>query len=95
MCYLQHLRDSPLHNDSDDSPESSVYGYDESSDAETSDDDSDGGEAYCEGCERTFVSKASLYQHLLDSSKHNWCFACSRDFATPEALEKVGANIPS
>lgn len=69
---------------------STEYDYDDSSSEATSDDD--GGEGHCEGCNRMFINKASLYQHLLDSSKHNWCFACSRDFATPDALEKVRIN---
>ncbi|KZP03675.1 hypothetical protein FIBSPDRAFT_941393, partial [Athelia psychrophila] len=82
----QHLRDSSAHRDSDDGSVSSEYDYGPSSSEASSDDDD--GEGYCEGCNRTFVNKASLYQHLLDSSKHNWCFACSRDFTTPDALEK-------
>ncbi|KAF7977514.1 hypothetical protein HWV62_3496 [Athelia sp. TMB] len=68
----QHIRDSPAHNYSDESTE-----YDD--DWEVDSDDSDGsddGTAYCEGCNRLFVDKASLYQHLIDS----------KSFALPSAI---------
>ena len=84
---MQHIRDAPAHNDSDESTEYEYY--DDSSSEAHSDDSDDEGTGYCEGCNRIFVDKASLYQHLVDSAKHNWCFACSRDFATPGGLENV------
>jgi hypothetical protein len=60
------------------------------SESDDDDDDDDDEETLCVGCNRWFVDLASLYQHLSASSKHNWCFACSRDFATPTSLDQVG-----
>jgi hypothetical protein len=31
----------------------------------------------------------------LDNSKHNWCFTCSRDFATAQALNQVRQPTPT
>jgi len=52
-----------------------------SSDCESLDDD-----PYCDGCERQFINMVALNQHLFSSSRHNWCFDCSRDFSSPTAL---------
>ncbi|KAG2047537.1 hypothetical protein BDR06DRAFT_963813 [Suillus hirtellus] len=64
-----------------------VHGY-----ALGSDDDEDDGDGeeppFCVGCNRWFVDLASLYQHLATSLKHNWCFLCSREFATPTSLDQ-------
>ncbi|KAF9476271.1 hypothetical protein BDN70DRAFT_184669 [Pholiota conissans] len=49
-------------------------------------DDSEEEEPYCNGCERLFVNMYALNQHLFASPKHNWCFDCSRDFASESSL---------
>ncbi|KIK69147.1 hypothetical protein GYMLUDRAFT_53628 [Collybiopsis luxurians FD-317 M1] len=64
----------PEHFDSDD-----YYG---SSD----EDDADKDEAFCHPCNRLFNDSASYLQHLAASSRHNWCFVCSRDFGSSQAL---------
>ncbi|KIY51296.1 hypothetical protein FISHEDRAFT_37623, partial [Fistulina hepatica ATCC 64428] len=51
-------------------------------------EEEDNDDDYCESCNRTFVDKAALYQHLARSFAHNWCFICSRDFSSPRALEQ-------
>jgi C2H2-type zinc finger len=56
-------------------------------------DDDDDEEPFCVGCKRWFVDLASLYQHLATSLKHNWCFLCSRDFATPTLLDQVSPAL--
>ena len=52
-------------------------------------DEEDDDEPFCSACARRFVDKLSLYQHLSASSKHNWCFVCSRDFVSMSALDQV------
>ncbi|KAG1899944.1 uncharacterized protein F5891DRAFT_1035307 [Suillus fuscotomentosus] len=57
-------------------------------------DDVDGEEPpFCVGCNRWFVDLANLYQHLATSLKHNWCFLCSRDFATPTSLDQHSSPV--
>ena len=74
---IKHLQDSPIHQEDDDNSD------DEDEDEE--DDD----EPFCSACARRFVDKLSLYRHLSASSKHNWCFVCSRDFVSASALDQV------
>ncbi|KAF9032011.1 hypothetical protein BDZ89DRAFT_1037293 [Hymenopellis radicata] len=60
------------------------YDY-ESEEYEPDDDDNDDDDdPYCESCNRMFVHKEALYQHLSASSLHNWCFICSKDFRSPK-----------
>ena len=40
-------------------------------------------------CNRGFVNQQALFVHLANSSLHNWCFICSRDFSSPTALNQV------
>lgn len=35
------------------------------------------------------MNREALLQHLAKSGRHNWCFVCSRDFATAHGLEQV------
>jgi len=77
----QHLENSPIHQDSTD---------DESEHSDESDVDDE--PAVCHACERSFVNRLSLYQHLAASSKHNWCFVCSRDFSTNTALDQHSSS---
>lgn len=85
----QHLDNSPVHQDSDaDHSYNSSSGYDyESSDSGEEDETT-----FCKSCHRSFVNKLSLYRHLAQSSKHNWCFVCSRDFATESALDQHNSS---
>ena len=76
--HMKHLENSPIHQDSTDN---------ESEHSDESDVDDE--PAVCHACERSFVNRLSLYQHLAASSKHNWCFVCSRDFSTNTALDQV------
>lgn len=46
-------------------------------------------DSYCTSCNREFGNQASLFQHLAASSRHNWCFICSRDFSSSSALSQV------
>jgi len=74
----QHFNDSPKHNDSD-----------EESYESDSDSDSDGDiTPYCRPCDRYFVHAEALRSHLTESEKHNWCFTCSKDFASYSALQQ-------
>lgn len=77
-CHVKHLENSPVHQDATD---------DESEHSDESDANNE--PAVCSACERSFVNKLSLYQHRAASSKHNWCFVCSRDFSTDTALNQV------
>jgi len=88
---------SPKHVD-DETPAAFLDGRDDSdaeSDSSDGRDDSDAesdstdDDPYCYGCSRQFVDMAALNQHLLDSAKHNWCFECSRDFGSENALLNV------
>jgi len=79
---MKHLEASPAHAVSDSSSDDS---------SDVSDDD----EPYCRGCDRWFINLDSLYQHLSESLKHNWCFICSRDFSSETALEQVRPTTPS
>ncbi|KAG0694094.1 hypothetical protein DFH29DRAFT_985352 [Suillus ampliporus] len=55
-------------------------------------DDDDDEEPFCAGCDRWFVDLESLYKYFAASSKHNWCFVCSRDFSTPTSLDQHAAS---
>lgn len=79
----QHMQNSAVHRSDSESDEYV---------SESDDDDDDDEEPLCVGCNRWFVDLASLYQHLSASSKHNWCFACSRDFATPTSLDQHSSS---
>jgi hypothetical protein len=70
----------------DDSDSDEYWDSDESSEASSDD------ETYCAGCRRDFVNTHALYEHLANSSAHNWCFDCSRDFNSEGALINV-SNI--
>ncbi|KAG8995777.1 hypothetical protein FRB93_001059 [Tulasnella sp. JGI-2019a] len=63
-----------------------VHRDDDDEDSES--DDENNLDLSCDTCNRDFVSKQSLFQHLAESSRHNWCFICSRDFANERALEQ-------
>lgn len=43
----------------------------------------------CDSCDRNFVNQEALIKHLTDSSLHNWCFVCSKDFSSSTALAQV------
>jgi len=38
------------------------------------------------------VDKAALNQHLVFNPIHNWCFVCSRDFSSPQALAQHNSS---
>lgn len=78
---MQHLDNSPAHQ----------YDNDDSDDDENHSDEDE--QPHCDTCARSFVDTPSLYQHLAASPKHNWCFACSRDFSSAAALDQVSVNI--
>ncbi|KAF2813057.1 uncharacterized protein BDZ99DRAFT_248423 [Mytilinidion resinicola] len=42
----------------------------------------------CEPCDRTFVDKFALSQHLESSSKHSLCGNCMSDFTSSQALRE-------
>jgi len=67
-----HMRD--MHSDSDD---------DSDDDSESSEEEED--VAYCKICNQGFRN-SSLAQHLANSSRHNWCFICSKDFSSANGL---------
>lgn len=77
MSSFKHTRDSPRHR------------FEEESDYDSSSDSESEGEIHCSGCNRDFVDSTALNQHRIYSPKHNWCFACSRDFSTADGLDKV------
>jgi hypothetical protein len=79
----QHLADSPRHQDC-----SSEHSE---SDTESSDDSTD--EAFCDSCNRSFVDISALNQHLVFNTSHNWCFVCSRDFSSAQALDQVSFDV--
>ncbi|KAF9025405.1 hypothetical protein BDZ89DRAFT_1068283 [Hymenopellis radicata] len=54
--------------------------------------ESDDDETYCQLCDRSWVLKAAFYQHLRVNPAHNWCFECSKDFATPQSLFQHNAS---
>ncbi|TFK75427.1 hypothetical protein BDN72DRAFT_892375 [Pluteus cervinus] len=58
--------------------------------SETSEEDDV--EPYCLSCNRRFNDTMSLYLHLANNSRHNWCFICSRDFSSPSALAQHSAS---
>ncbi|KAJ3407777.1 hypothetical protein HDV05_005302 [Chytridiales sp. JEL 0842] len=85
----QHYNASPRHQTYDSSDESSDDGYwDNSSYSSSNNDDDDDSQAYCNTCERWFVSIDSLNQHLAKSSAHNYCFTCGKDFSMPDDLTR-------
>jgi hypothetical protein len=43
----------------------------------------------CDSCDRNFANQEALIKHLTDSSLHNWCFICSKDFSSSTALAQV------
>ena len=43
----------------------------------------------CDSCDRNFANQEALIKHLTDSSLHNWCFICSKDFSSSNALAQV------
>ncbi len=43
----------------------------------------------CVSCDRNFANQEALIKHLTDSSLHNWCFICSKDFSSSTALAQV------
>ena len=43
----------------------------------------------CDSCDRNFANLEALIKHLTDSSLHNWCFICSKDFSSSTALAQV------
>lgn len=63
--------------------------FSDDSESDWDDSGSDSDETYCNSCDRHFVSNESLNAHLSASSKHNWCFECSRDFQSFTALQQV------
>lgn len=81
----QHMQNAAVHRSDSESDECAFESDDD-------DDSDDGDEPFCVGCNRWFVDLASLYQHLAASSKHNWCFVCSRDFATPTSLDQHSSS---
>lgn len=87
--WLQHYRDAAVHRD-----ESPDYTYDEEDDDndesdEEEDDEDDNRVPYCSACRRWFINLDALDQHLTTNSRHNWCFECSKDFSSPQALQQV------
>ncbi|KAG0706544.1 hypothetical protein DFH29DRAFT_988056 [Suillus ampliporus] len=76
----QHLQNAAVHR----SDSKDKYTFDN--------DDDDDEEPFCAGCDRWFVDLESLYKYLTASSKHNWCFVCSRDFSTPTSLDQHAAS---
>jgi hypothetical protein len=79
----KHLENSSFHRYREPSA------YDSESDYDDDDDEESVGDVRCEACSRDFTDRAGLLQHLAASSKHNWCFICSRDFGSPTALAQV------
>jgi len=100
----QHLSSAAIHQqdtDEEEDEEDEEENYDESddydysSDVDDSDDDStedDEEPPFCTSCARWFVSREGLTQHLANSSKHNWCFICSRDFSSAAALDQHSSS---
>jgi hypothetical protein len=43
----------------------------------------------CDSCDRNFANQEALIKHLTDSSLHNWCFICSKDFSSSTTLAQV------
>ncbi|KAG2075860.1 hypothetical protein BDR04DRAFT_1090613 [Suillus decipiens] len=76
----------PFESDDDDDDDDDEEEEDDDEEEEEEDDDDD--ELLCVGCNQWHIDLASLYHHLAVNSKHNWCFACSRDFATPTSLDQ-------
>ncbi|KZP12053.1 hypothetical protein FIBSPDRAFT_1050343 [Athelia psychrophila] len=74
-----HLHDSPAHKGNERTISNDDRNRESSEDTSDGDDDKP---CWCKGCKRIFVDELSLYQHLIDKSKHNWCFVCSQDHAT-------------
>ena len=74
---LKHLENAPVHRTYSNSNHHSHHAKEQVE------------STYCSGCNRSFVDRASLFQHLATSSRHNWCFPCSRDFISPNALDQV------
>ncbi|KAF9031946.1 hypothetical protein BDZ89DRAFT_1063564 [Hymenopellis radicata] len=83
-AFEQHRNTAAIHQGDD-------Y-YDSESEEYESDNDDDDDDPYCESCNRMFVHKEALYQHLSASSLHNWCFICSKDFRSPQALSQHDAS---
>ncbi|OAX41878.1 hypothetical protein K503DRAFT_711747 [Rhizopogon vinicolor AM-OR11-026] len=89
----QHMQNAAVHlyrSDSED--DDSVYMGNRGYAPESDSDDDDDKEPFCAGCDRWFVDLASLCQHLAASLKHNWCFVCSRDFSSSDALERHSSS---
>ncbi|KIM41568.1 hypothetical protein M413DRAFT_11099 [Hebeloma cylindrosporum] len=81
----KRINDQPktdMNASSDYFSESPTYGSDDkSSNPGCIDND-----PYCNGCQRQFVNMVALNQHLFHSLRHHWCFECSRDFRSQNAL---------
>lgn len=84
---VKHLRYSSAHRFDTDEDTSSDWEYEY-----TVSDDSDDGTS-CYKCNRNFVDQAALNQHFASNPNHNWCFVCSRDFSSPQALAQVRFNF--
>jgi transcription elongation factor Elf1 len=48
--------------------------------------DDDYNEWTCQPCNRNFISRAAIDQHLEKSNVHDWCAACEREFPSQQAL---------
>ncbi|KDQ53523.1 hypothetical protein JAAARDRAFT_197332 [Jaapia argillacea MUCL 33604] len=51
--------------------------------------------AWCDRCDRYFVSQHALEMHIANSSSHHYCSRCERDFTSPNALESHLVNSPN
>ncbi|KAG2107898.1 uncharacterized protein F5147DRAFT_695632 [Suillus discolor] len=87
----QHMNN--VHRSDSESDEYAFESDDIEDDYDNEDDYDDEEPPFCVGCNRWFVDLANLYQHLATSLKHNWCFLCSRDFATPTSLDQANLDF--
>ncbi|PQK16858.1 hypothetical protein BB8028_0007g00590 [Beauveria bassiana] len=50
--------------------------------------------AYCQLCDKSFVSQKALQQHQDTSSRHAYCQRCNKHLAHPDALRQHLQNSP-
>ncbi|KAK7470472.1 hypothetical protein VKT23_001898 [Stygiomarasmius scandens] len=92
LALQQHLDNAPIHQSESDNSDNSDYEWDDDTDSDADSDLDSDTDTYCRTCDRSFIHREALYQHLSASAIHNWCFVCSRDFEHPVDLARHNAS---
>ncbi|KZV70593.1 hypothetical protein PENSPDRAFT_752398 [Peniophora sp. CONT] len=80
----QHFRDAVVHRQAEIWTGGQSQGYYNDYEEEERVED----EVECHGCRQWFNNMNDFDRHFATSSRHNWCFECSKDFSSPHALQQ-------